>query len=433
MNAFRVLFFSALLITVAACHRSGAIEGEDTLTACSDGVDNDDDGMVDCDDAGCTAFGHCAGDSDTDVDTDSDIDTDSDSDSDTDSDADADSDSDSIPDDTDSDDVIVTSRWTSIPPGSFWMGTPDGDCPEDYPLPGTECLYELGREDFGFENLHYVTLTQRFELMRYEVTQGEWEAMFGNNPSYFGPNGDGPDCGADCPVERVDWYEALAYANALSEQEGLTPCYEMLDCEGTPGEGCAPELDHCGGYRCFVYLNDVTRPQDCEGYRLPTESEWEYAIRAGSLTAIYPSPGNDGTITSLEEDSNLDRIAWYAGNSDTGLGLMTHPVGQKASNAWGLFDMSGNVGEWVWDLAGFYDESPASEPWIDPTVPPILNDQGTLNVFTVRGGTCLDDAMPVEAARSGGMRMYGLGHSNGAGVGFRLARSIFSVDSSSDS
>jgi formylglycine-generating enzyme required for sulfatase activity len=425
----KTLLWSILAAAMAAAVScSGGSSGDDdgAMDADSDAdtdadTDADSDGDTDSDadtDADTDTETDADGDTDTDTDGDTDTDTDTDTDgyadADTDADSDADSDTDSDADsdaDTDSDTDL---EWAEIAAGSFWMGSPDGNCPADYPG-GSGCASELGRD--ANETLHYVTLTNSFMMGRTEVTQGQWFAAFGNNPSWFGPSGDGADCGDDCPVERVNWYEAAAYANWLSGQESLTPCYLLTGCTGTLGGGCAAASSSCasGTYTCTVALNGVASPYDCEGYRLPTESEWEYAIRAGSLTAFYPSDANDGSITSTGQDPNMDQIGWYYYNSDTGLGRMTHPAGEKEENAWGLSDMSGNVFEWVWDwYLAAYPSGSTSSPVVDPVGgPPASYRVG-------RGGAWSFFAFNCRS----GVRYYFTPGSRYYGLGFRLARTL---------
>jgi formylglycine-generating enzyme required for sulfatase activity len=245
--------------------------------------------------------------------------------------------------------------------------------------------------------------------MRYEVTQAEWQAAFGNNPSYFGPSGNGADCGLDCPVDRVNWYEAAAYANWLSAQEGLTQCYLLTNCTESLGGGCPPDEEWCssGTYTCTVALNEVNTPYECEGYRLPTESEWEYAIRAGTTTAFY----NGGiTYTGCTLDPNLTQIGWYCGNASS----TTHPVGEKNANAWGLHDMSGNVWEWMWDwYVAEYPSGSMSLPAMDPT------GAATGSFRVGRGGDWINGAYCSRSARRHPINPGNRYH----GVGLRLARS----------
>ena len=119
----------------------------------------------------------------------------------------------------------VCDDWVEIWPGWFWMGSPDGVwCPEGYP---GSCDEELHRGTS--ETLHEVLLSFRFEMSAHETTQGEFTRLMFYNPSYYSADGGGTDCGDDCPVEKVTWFDALAYANQLSINAGLAPCYEFSD------------------------------------------------------------------------------------------------------------------------------------------------------------------------------------------------------------
>jgi formylglycine-generating enzyme required for sulfatase activity len=225
----------------------------------------------------------------------------------------------------------------------FTMGSPVG---------------ELGRLTTEVE--HAVTLTRNYWLMETEITQQQYEDVMGYNPSNFSA------CGADCPVEMVNWHEVAAYANALSVSDGLGECYE---CTRTAPDtiSCLPSGSH-------------PTPYDCPGYRLPTEAEWEYAARGGTTTATYA--GNLARTNCA--DTTLDPIAWFCGNASN----TTHPVRTKTGNAYGLYDILGNVREWCHDWYGPYPGGAET----DPTGRSSGSDR------VLRGGSWHNDAGNARAA-----------------------------------
>jgi len=195
--------------------------------------------------------------------------------------------------------------------------------------------FQMGSNTYSNElPIHSVTLSS-FLIGKYEVTQEEWETvMTGNNngisatPSSFSGN-------PNRPVESVSWYAAIVFCNRKSIQEGLTPCYEM-------NGGTSP--DNWGTW------NTITCNWSANGYRLPTEAEWEYAARGGNQSNGYTYSGSN----------TVGDVAWYSSNS----GGQTHDVGTKAPNELGIYDMSGNVREWCWDWYddSYYSSSPSSNP-----------------------------------------------------------------------
>ncbi|MDR0568048.1 MAG: formylglycine-generating enzyme family protein [Spirochaetaceae bacterium] len=241
-----------------------------------------------------------------------------------------------------------------IPAGTFTMGSP-----------------ECEPERIDNEIPHEITI-EEFYLGAYAVTQQEYERYNDMNPSHFK--------GPKLPVENVNWYEAIAYCNARSTKEGRMPAYT------SKGD--------------IIRLN-----RTADGYRLPTEAEWEYACRAGTAT-----PFNTGTAITTDQ-ANFDGTYPYSDCPKGTYREKTTPVGSFPPNPWGLYDMHGNVWEWCWDWFERYDLRRTDNP-IGPSC-------GTSRV--IRGGSWGGGARYLRAAYRCGSGPFARDNY----LGFRVALPIF--------
>jgi len=251
--------------------------------------------------------------------------------------------------------------------GTFTMGSPASE-PERYDDEGPR---------------RQVTVSG-FYMGKYEVTQREYQEITGTNPSNFK--------GDNLPVENVSWYDAVEYCNKRSQKEGLTPAYTI--------NKSRKDTNNTSEYDEEKWT--VTWNRNANGYRLPTEAEWEYACRAGT-TAPF-STGNN--ITTSQANYNGDYP--YNNNAKGTNRGKTTPVGSFASNGWGLYDMHGNVWEWCWDWYDNYASSAQTDP--------VGASSGSGRV--IRGGSWNNDGRFVRSAIRGNSTPSG----RHDGLGFRLVR-----------
>ena len=249
--------------------------------------------------------------------------------------------------------------------GTFTMGSPSSEA-----------------DSYDNERLPHTVTLSAFWMGKYEVTQAQYLAVMGTNPSSsFG-------VGNNYPVYYVSWYDAIVFCNKLSMKEGLSPAYSISNSTDPDDWGTVPWGNNAAWDAVQIVYGS-------NGYRLPTEAQWEYACRAGKQTPWHTASGTD---------SDLGNYAWYSPNSSS----MAHEVGLKSPNAFGLYDMHGNVWEWCWDRYGAYDNGTQTDPTGAAS--------GTYRVD--RGGSWDSAGQSLRSAR----RDNG-GPSNSSNrVGFRLVR-----------
>ncbi|MBT6498245.1 MAG: SUMF1/EgtB/PvdO family nonheme iron enzyme, partial [Planctomycetaceae bacterium] len=267
-----------------------------------------------------------------------------------------------------------------IPPGEFLMGSSDAE--------RARWLKEAtdAGDDWSIGRIpaegpqHRVQITKPFYLAIHEVTQEQHQQITGANPSYFSSSGEGKDEVAGQrtnrhPVEDISWFDAIDFCNTLSASEQLQPSYTISG-------------------------NSVMQVPG-NGFRLPSEAEWEYACRAGSTGMFF-----------FGEESKLGNYAWYMSNSKA----KTHPVGEKQPNGFGAYDMHGNISEWCWDQfdKNYFKQFSGEDDVLDPLGPP------TGSIRVRRGGAWRHQARHCRAA---------LRHDNAPNIrvnyqGIRLAMTV---------
>jgi formylglycine-generating enzyme required for sulfatase activity len=236
-----------------------------------------------------------------------------------------------------------------LPGGTFLMGSPDTD--------------DLAYQD---EKPQHPVTVSAFAIARYPVTRKLYREILGRSPEQW----EGDKDNDRLPANHVSWFDAVRFCNVLSEKQGLQPCYRI--------EG-----------------NQVNWDRRANGYRLPTEAEWEYAVRAGTTTRWFFGNNSD----------DLDRYAWFRDNAIKRI----HPVMEKEPNPWGLYDMIGNVWEWCWDQ---YEACSQDNAAIDPV-------SALTSIFRMlRGGAVWIGTRRLHSAR----RVRRVPEDRRDDVGFRCVR-----------
>lgn len=255
---------------------------------------------------------------------------------------------------TPSDPPVEQGDFVQINGGSFTMGSPED---------------ERWRENDEVQ--HQVTVGP-YLIAKYEVSQADYRSVTGVNPSYFQ--------GDNRPVEMVSWYDAVRFCNALSQSEGLEPAYSI---DGT----------------------EVTWNREANGYRLPTEAEWEYACRAGT-----DSPFSTGRNITVEQSNWYSSYPYIEGEGGGTYRRQTVDVDEFEPNPWGLYNMHGNVSEWCWDYYGAYTNAAGPNP----------SGPETGRNRVARGGGWYDYAKHVRSAYRSAVPADYTDYKRG----FRLARNV---------
>jgi formylglycine-generating enzyme required for sulfatase activity len=258
----------------------------------------------------------------------------------------------------------------------------------DLPIPIEMVLVESGVFNMGSNSggadeapVHQVTIST-FYISKYEITQSQFKDILDFNPSNFNIE----NKTFNHPVEEVNWFSAVEFCNKLSLLNNLEKVYQIIN------------RIPLSGYP--IISADVVMDLSKNGYRLPTESEWEFAARGGINSQGYLYPGSN----------DVDSIAWYSGNS----GQTTHKVGTKNPNELGIYDLAGNVYEWCWDW------SSTSYP-ADPQIDPVGSNIQTSDGRAVRGGDWIYDGYNLRSTQ----RIAGNRPATNHGGGFRIVKRGF--------